>query len=252
MRGIQGKVTLVTGAASGIGRSTAQRFAEEGAKVAVVDVDTAGGEETVKLIKDAGGTAFFQQTDVADETAVQAMIQKTVETYGGLDFAHNNAGILGSFQPTHQTPTDLFDKIIAVNLRGVFLCMKYQIDVMLENGGGVIVNTSSAAGLQGQPFLVAYSASKHGVAGMTRTAGAEYAAQGIRINAVNPGGVITPMTEAAYAELGESDNQQPDPHPRGKPAQPEEIASVVVFLCSDDAANVVGHTLAVDGGMTIV
>ncbi len=256
MRGIDGKVALVTGAGGGIGRATAIRLASEGAKVAVVDVKVDGGNETVQMIKDAGGEATFMNVDISDENAVKSMVDEIVSKYGGLNLAANNAGILGQFMPTHLTPTELFDKIIAVNLRGVYLCMKYEITHMLEHGGGAIVNTSSAAGLQAQPNLVAYSASKHGVTGMTRTAAAEYAAQGVRINAVNPGGVTTPMTEAVYANLTEEQAaamaQAPDPHPIGRPAQPEEIANVITFLLSDEATDVIGHNLAVDGGMTIV
>lgn len=256
MRGIEGKVALVTGAGGGIGRATAIRLAKEGAKVAVVDVKVEGGNETVQMIKDAGCEGFYMDVDVSDEAAVKGMINQIVSQYGGLHLAANNAGILGGMMPTHMIPTESFDKIIAVNLRGVFLCMKYEIAHMVENGGGAIVNTSSAAGLQAQPNLAAYSASKHGVTGLTRSAAAEYAAQGIRINAVNPGGVITPMTEAIYASLPPEQAaalaQAPDPHPIGRSAQPEEIANVITFLLSDEASDVIGHNLSVDGGMTIV
>lgn len=256
MRGISGKVVLVTGAADGIGAATAKRFAEEGAKVAVIDINESGGNATVAAIKAAGGEAYFQKVDVSSPDQVQNMIDTVVKTYGRLDFAANNAGILGPFVPTHETTLEWFDRIIAVNLRGVFLCMKTEIIQMLGQGGGVIVNTSSAAGLQAQPALVAYSASKHGVTGMTRTAAAEYAKAGIRINAVNPGGVITGMTRDIYAQMAQAAEAgqplPPDPHPIGHPAQPEEIASVIVFLCSDDASNIIGHNLSVDGGMTIV
>lgn len=250
------KVGLVTGAGGGIGRATAIRLAADGAKVAVIDVKVDGGNETVQMIKDAGGEAMFMNVDVSDEAAVKGMIETIVSTYGGLHLAANNAGILGQMMPMHLTPTELFDRIIAVNLRGVFLCMKHEVTHMLEHGGGAIVNTASVAGIQAQPNLFSYAASKHGVAGMTRTAGAEYASQGVRINAVNPGGVQTPMVEGLMAtlppEVLEQMAQMPDQHPRGHSAQPEEIANVITFLLSDEASNIFGHNLVVDGGMSIV
>lgn len=256
MRGITDKVALVTGAGGGIGRSVAIRLAAEGAKVAVVDVKVEGGNETVKLIKDAGGEAFYMNVDISDEAAVQNMIKTIVDTYGGLHLAANNAGILGSFMPTHLMPTELFDRIIAVNLRGAFLCMKYEISHMLEHGGGAIVNTSSIAGLVAVPNLIAYTASKHGVTGMTKVAGAEYAAKGIRINAVNPGGVQTPMVEEYFASLPEEIRkaaaEAPDQHPRGHSAHPDEIANAIVFLLSDEAVNIHGHNLVSDGAMSII
>lgn len=256
MSGISGKVGLVTGAGGGIGRSTAIRLAAEGAKVAVIDVKVDGGNETVKLIKDAGGEAFFMNVDISDEGAVQTMIKTIVDTYGGLQLAANNAGILGQFLPTHLMPTELFDRIIAVNLRGNFLCMKYEILHMLEHGGGAIVNTSSIAGLIAVPNLIAYTASKHGVTGMTKVAGAEYAAKGIRINAVNPGGVQTPMVEEYFASLPEEIRkaaaEAPDQHPRGQSAHPDEIANTIVFLLSDEAVNIHGHNLVSDGAMSII
>lgn len=250
-----GKVALVTGAGSGIGWATAKKFATCGAKVIVSDINEAGGEETAQQIKADGGEATFVQCDVSNEESVKTLMQVTVETYGGLDFAVNNAGILPKFEPMHQKPTDSFDRVMAVNARGVFLCMKYEIPLMLEKGGA-IVNTSSAAGLVAQPGIAEYAASKHAVAGMTKTAGVEYARAGIRINAVNPGGVQTNMTQnidmdPTFAEMMAA-AQQRDPHPIGRSADPAEIANAIVWLCSDEASFVAGHNLAIDGGLTIV
>jgi len=250
----KGKVALVTGAASGIGRATARRFASYGAQVVVADMNTDGGAETVSLIQEAGGEALFVKADVTDEVSVQSLMQQTVDTYGGLNFAANNAGILPKFEPMHQKPVEDFDRVMAVNVRGVFLCMKYEIPLMLEKGGA-IVNTSSAAGLMAQPGVADYAASKHAVAGLTKTAAVEYAKAGVRINAVNPGGVVTNMTQTiqmdeSFAQMMAA-AQQSDPHPIGRSAQPEEIANAIVWLCSEQASFMVGHNLAVDGGMTI-
>lgn len=249
LQGLDGKVALVTGAASGIGRATAQLFSRHGVRVVVSDVDAAGGEATVRLIQDAGGEAIFVACDVSKSDDMQALIARTVETYGRLDFAVNNAGILGRFVPTHEYDEGMFDAVMAVNARGVFLGMKYQIPAMLQNGGGVIVNTSSAAGLIGFPGIVGYSASKHAVVGMTKTAAVEYAAQGIRVNAVNPGGVDTPMVADLGQPIDAPPDQMRDPHPIGRSARPEEIAEVIVWLCSDGASFVTGAALPVDGGL---
>lgn len=255
-RDFEGRVALVTGGSGGIGRATAQMFAARGAKVAIADLKDAEGAETVELIKQQGGEAFYMRVDVSDEAAVKDMVEKTVATYGGLNHAVNNAGMLGQFMPMHMIDSKMFDQTIAVNLRSVFLGMKYEIIYMLEHGGGTIVNVSSAAGLHAQPNLAAYSASKHGVLGLTRTAGVEYAAQGIRINSVHPGGVITPMTAAIFGAMSEDARKMaqeaPDQHPLGRSSQPEEQAEVICFLSSDAASNVVAAALSVDGGLTQV
>ena len=246
----EGKVAIVTGASGGIGRSTAQQFAAEGARVLVADVKDAEGAETVDLIKAAGGEAIYVHADVSQEADAQGLVQKALDTYGRLDIAVNNAGILGGFKATHETDPATFDQIMAVNVRGVFLGMKYQIAAMLGKGGA-IVNTSSAAGFTGIAGLVGYVASKHAVNGMTKTAALEYAKAGIRINAVNPGGVITPMTIGLMPEPKEGEPEQPDQHPIGRSAQPEEIANAILWLCSEEASFVVGLCMAVDGGLTI-
>jgi NAD(P)-dependent dehydrogenase (short-subunit alcohol dehydrogenase family) len=246
---LTGKVVIVTGAGSGIGRATAIKFATLGAKVVVSDLNDACGQETVDTITRQGGTATFVHTDVSQEKDVQALVQKTLDTYGRLDYAVNNAGILPKFVPLHQYMTEAYDNVMAVNARGVFLGMKYEIPAMLETGGGAIVNTSSAAGLVGMPYLSGYVASKHAVNGLTKSAAIEYAKQGIRINAVNPGGVKTPMAAAAVVDQPANANA-PDPHPIGHSAEPEELANAIVWLCSDEASFVVGATFAVDGGMT--
>lgn len=246
---LDGKIALVTGGSSGIGRATAQIFAREGAKVIVADVQVEGGQETVRLISAAGGEAIFVKTDVAQTTEVEAMVKRAVDTYGRLDCAFNNAGIEGALQPTSEYDEAMWDRVISINLKGVWLCMKYEIQQMLKQGGGAIVNTASAAGLVGVQGLSAYTAAKHGVNGLTKTAALEYAKSGIRINSVCPGGVDTPMVKRVFGNNPQFAEAAASAEPVGRLAQPAEIGEAVVWLCSDAASFVTGLPMAVDGGM---
>jgi len=246
---VSGKVALITGGGSGIGRATAIAFAREGAKVSIADYNRTGGEETVRMIKSAGGEASFIEANVAIAKQVEAMVARTVETYGRLDCAFNNAGIEGEMGGNlAECSEENWGRIIAINLTGVFLCMKYEIPQMLKNGGGSIVNTASAAGLIGLPGGTAYVASKHGVAGLTKSAALEYAKSGIRINAVCPGFIRTAMTERVMDRGTISEDAMISAEPIGRIGKPEEIANVVLFLCSDDASFVTGLPMPVDGG----
>ena len=244
-----GKVALVTGAGSGIGRAAAQIFAREGAKVAVADVNVAGAEETVKMIQAGGGEAFCIKADVSKAAEVEAMVGAVVETYGRLDCAYNNAGIEGALASTADYTEADWAPVIAINLTGVWLCMKYEIPHMLKNGGGAIVNTSSAAGLLGAPRMPAYVASKHGVVGLTKTAALEYAKAGIRVNAVCPGIIDTSMVGRLKERRPRMFEKIEAGEPIGRMGQPEEIAEAAVWLCSDAASFVTGHAMAVDGGI---
>jgi NAD(P)-dependent dehydrogenase (short-subunit alcohol dehydrogenase family) len=247
---VEGKVALVTGGASGIGRATALTFAREGAKLIIADMNADGGQQTVHMITENGGEAIFVQTDVTQATAVEALISKAVEIYGRLDCAHNNAGIAGRIRaPLHECPEDVWDQVLDINLKGVWLCMKYEIIQMLTQGGGTIVNTASIMGLVGSwSGTAAYNASKHGVVGLTKTASLEYARAGIRVNAVCPGYIRTPLIEHALQSRPEMEDQILVRHPVGRMGRPEEIAEAVVWLCSDAASFVTGHTMTVDGG----
>jgi len=244
-----GKVALVTGAASGIGRASALAFAREGAKTVVADILVEGGEETVRLIKEAGGEALFVKTDVSKAAEVEALIQKVVDIYGRLDYAHNNAGIEGTMAPTADCTEENWDRTININLKGIWLCMKYEIPQMLKQGGGAIVNTASVAGLVGFQGLPAYCASKGGVIQLTRAAALEYAEAGIRVNAVCPGVIRTPMVQRILSIQPEMEAALTTMEPVGRMGEPEEIAEAVVWLCSDAASFVTGHPMVVDGGL---
>ena len=246
---LDNKIALVTGAGSGIGRATALVFAREGAKVVVADIVVEGGQETVQQIEAAGGEAIFVKADVSQAADVETLIAQTVETYGRIDCAFNNAGIEGGVKPTIDCTEEEFDRTIAVNLTGVWLCMKYEIQQMLSQGGGTIVNTASAAGLVGFPGLPDYVASKHGVVGLTKTAALEYAKSGIRVNAVCPGVIQTPMVERGAQLSPGFDELAVSMEPVGRFGQPSEVGEAVVWLCSDAASFVTGIPMQVDGGL---
>lgn len=246
---LEGKVALVTGGGSGIGRATALAFAREGAKVIVSGRSVASGEETVRMIKAASGDVLWVKADVSQATEVEALIKKAVEVYGRLDCAFNNAGIEGVLAPTAECTEENWDRTIAVNLKGVWLCMKYEIPQMLKQGNGAIVNNASALGLGGIPTLPAYVASKHGVVGLTKTAALEYAKLDLRINAVCPGAIRTPLyEERVFKTHPQMEGLVTALEPVGRMGKPEEIAAAVVWLCSEAASFVTGHAMAVDGG----
>ena len=247
-----GKVAFVTGAASGIGRATALAFAREGASVVVADVFEQGNQETARMIEELGGRAFAVKCDMTRTEDVKAALDKTIEAFGRLDFAFNNAGI----EPRNAAPTaeyeeEEWNRIIDINLRGVFLCMKHEIPLILKQGRGAIVNTSSGAGIIGIKGSPAYTAAKHGVIGLTKAAALDYASQNIRVNAVCPGYIDTPMMGRFTGGTDEGRTKVIAEEPVGRMGTPEEIASAVLWLCSDAAAFVVGHAMVIDGGQTV-
>jgi NAD(P)-dependent dehydrogenase (short-subunit alcohol dehydrogenase family) len=244
-----GKVAFVTGAASGIGRATALRFAALGAAVAVVDVQSTQGQECAQLIRSTGAAAVFIEADVSRRQEVTNAVQRVVDEFGRLDVAHNNAGIEGEVTTLVESSEENWDRVMSINLKGVWLCMHAQIPVMLKGGGGAIVNTASVAGLAGQVGATAYCAAKHGIIGLTKAAALEYAKAGIRINAVCPGLVHTSMSERLSAGNPGLVDSLAAMSPIGRAGRPSEIAEAVVWLCSDAASYVVGHALTVDGGV---
>ena len=245
----RGKVVLVTGGSYGIGRAAALLFAQRGAKVAIADLDLKRGEETLRRIREAGGEAIFVKTDVSSEPEVEALVQKTVQTYGKLDCAFNNAGIHKQFISTLDFTAADWNEMIDVNLKSIWLCMKYEIPQMLKQGKGAIVNTSSAAGLVGTPSNPAYPASKHGVVGLTKSTALEFARKGIRVNCVCPGPIRTGMHESLVAVSPDIVQAMNSRVPMGRIGEPEEVAAAAIWLCSDEASYVTGHALPVDGGI---
>lgn len=247
-----GQVALVTGAANGIGRATALAFAHEGLRVVVSDVDVAGGEGTVELIREAGGESIFVPCDVTRDAEVKALMDATLAAYGRLDYAFNNAGIEIEKGKLAEGSEREFDAIIGVNVKGVWLCMKHQLPLLLAQGGGAIVNTASVAGLGAAPKMSIYAASKHAVIGLTKSAAIEYAKKKIRVNAVCPAVIDTDMFRRAYEADPKKGEFAAAMHPVGRIGKVEEIASAVLYLCSDGAAFTTGHALAVDGGATAI
>jgi NAD(P)-dependent dehydrogenase (short-subunit alcohol dehydrogenase family) len=247
----KGKVALVTGGSTGIGKATALAFAKQGAIVVISDINTSKGEKTLEQIKLLNAEGMFVKTDVSSTKDVSNLIEKIVASYGKLDIAYNNAGIGGSFgAKTHEYCEDTWDKVIAINLKGVWNCMRFEIAQMLKQGHGTIVNTSSIWGLVGVAGSSAYVASKHAVAGLTRASALEYASSGIRINAVNPGSIRTPILDPLIEEIEGFEETLRSLHPIGRIGQPEEVANAVLWLSSDESSFVVGQNIPIDGGYT--
>lgn len=246
-----GKVALVTGASSGIGRATALAFAAKGAKVAIASRRGGESAETLEQIRAAGGEALFVKTDVSQPAEVEALVRQVVEHFGALDFAFNNAGIEGdAYVPLADYPESTWQQVLDVNLTGVFLCMKHELPHIVA-AQGAIVNMASVAGLVGGRMGAAYHASKHGVIGLTKAAAMEYAQQGVRINAVAPAVIHTPLAERAFFHDEKLAARVVSHHPMGRVGAPEEVAKAVVWLCSDEASFTTGHALPIDGGFVV-
>ncbi len=248
---LEGKSTLITGASSGIGRAAALVFTREGAKLLIADIQVQAGEETVEMVKQAGGQAHFVKCDVSKAADVDAMVAAAVKHYGQLDCAFNNAGYEGLTQHIVEATEEDWDKVMAVDLKGVFLCLRAEIRQMIKQGkGGAIVNTASMAGLVGSHGMPAYTAAKHGVVGLTKTAGLEYSKGGIRVNAVCPGVIETPMVERLVAGRAKMDARLTAIEPIGRKGKPQEIAEAAAWLLSEHASFVAGFAMAVDGAAT--
>ena len=245
------KVVIVTGAGSGIGRECAKLFASEGAKVVIADWSEAGGHESVSIIEQAGGAAAFVKVNVTNDAMVKEMVDFTIDTFGGLDYAHNNAGIdqIGR-DPVYKLPEEVWDNVLDVNLKGVYLCMKHELAYMVKQGHGAIVNTSSGAGTAGVPGMAAYCAAKHGVVGLTRSAALDHARDGIRINAVCPGLIDTHLIDATFDTFPELKEVYVNMQPMGRMGEPKEIGDAVLWLCSDSSTLMNAAIVAVDGGFS--
>lgn len=252
MNGLKDKVAIVTGGNSGFGRATSVALAKEGVRVAIAARSKAKADETLRMIDDVGGKGVFVPTDLTKAGEVAALVSATVETFGRLDFGANIAGIGGAFAPTAEYSEEDWNKIIAINLTAVWLSMKYELQQMVKQGsGGAIVNVSGTFGLIGAANIAPYSATRHGVLGLTKSAALEYVKQGIRINAVCPGAAKTPLLDAVTGGSPEVEAQWASFMPIGRLGTPAEIANAIVWLCSDDSSFVVGHALAADGGWAI-
>ncbi len=247
-----GKVAIVTGGASGVGRAVALNLAGRDARVVVADVQSEEGEKTARMVEDLGKEAVFLRVDVSKSDEVASLVAETVARFGRLDVAVNDAAIEGERAKTVDCTEESWDRILAVNLKGVFLCMKHEISQMLKQGGGSVVNVSSSSGLVGFPTMPAYAASKHGVLGLTRSAAVEYARSGIRVNAVCPGGIDTPMLGRVVGGREHLKDRLLSAHPIGRLARPEEIAAAICWLACDAASFIVGHALSVDGGLVAI
>ncbi len=245
---LKNKVIIVTGGSSGIGRASARAFSREGADVVVADVNESGALDTVRIITESGGRAFFIKTDVSEAKDVQALVAETINRFGRIDCAFNNAGVEGPAYLTGQYPEEEWDRVISINQKGVMLCMKYEIEQMCVHGGGTIVNTSSGAGIRGLAYQSAYSTSKHAIIGLSRTAAVEYAKKGIRVNVICPGFIDTGLHRIVLAKKPDLEEKYKKLIPMGRFGRDDEVAEAAIWLLSDASSFITGHALIIDGG----